>query len=87
MAGRRPRSKCNRNNVNHLPALQIMNSCISNSTILIHFDGISGEFGRAMVCILIGNDEKQLNQNTHSARSNQTDMFLKCTRGFNETFF
>ena len=43
---------------------------INNDTFLVHFDGISGEFGRAMVCILARRSRAEITM----AGPNEPDM-------------
>ena len=49
---------------------------IPNGTFLVHFDGISGEFGRAMVCILARRSPVKIT----TARPNEPDMSPKSSK-------
>ena len=55
-----------------------MTVVIPNRTILVHFGGISGEFGRAMVCLLVRRSRAKIP--TFVARPDEPDISPMCTK-------
>ena len=49
---------------------------IPNRTILVHFGGIPGEFGRAMVCILVRRSRAKISM----VKPNKPDILPECTK-------